>query len=243
MQEIYSFSKVLSTEDVDCYGRWRADRIFVMMQDAATAHSDVLGVGREPLLKKNVIWVLSRAELHMDKYPKIGDEVKINTWPGKMRHFFAPRFFMIYANGEQIGCAAELWLIVDLEKRVMADPKQRGIEMPSFELDAPLPLPSGAELPKEDGITVSRRARYTDLDENMHVNNTSYITWLMENFDTYSIEKREIALLKVDYVKEIKPEAQITLRFSDTWDSFGMLGTAAEGEKHFAISGKMRAEE
>ncbi|MDD2647295.1 MAG: thioesterase [Eubacteriales bacterium] len=240
MQEIYSFSKVLSFEDVDCYGRWRADRIFLLMQNAATAHSNLLGVGRKPLLEKNVIWVLSRAELHMDRYPQFGEEIKVNTWPGKMRHFFAPRYFILYAGGEKIGCAVELWLIVDLEKRRMVDPKAKGIEMPDIDLESPLPMPAGAEAPQTPDRTVTRRATFSDLDENMHVNNTSYITWLLENLDTYSMESREISLLKVDYTKEIKPETQVTLAFSDNADGFAMLGSGAEGEKHFVISGKMR---
>ena len=89
---------LLSNEVLDIkykYGQWNRREIFdrnysetrlpevpsailETMQDVAGAHSLLLGCGREDLVKQNIVWVLSRSELHMDRYPAAGEKITVH---------------------------------------------------------------------------------------------------------------------------------------------------------------------
>ena len=69
MMKTYTETFTLLSRDCDVKGTWRLSAILEAMQESAGAHSLLLGCGREELLKRNIVWVLSRSELHMDRYP------------------------------------------------------------------------------------------------------------------------------------------------------------------------------
>ena len=72
MYNTYDETFTLRSRDCDLNESWRPSAILETMQDAAGAHSKLLGCGRDELVKNNIVWVLSRIELHMDRYPKDG---------------------------------------------------------------------------------------------------------------------------------------------------------------------------
>ena len=67
MMKTYDETIVLRTRDCDMNGKWRVSAILEAMQEAAGAHSMLLGCGRDELLKQHTVWVLSRCELHMER--------------------------------------------------------------------------------------------------------------------------------------------------------------------------------
>lgn len=74
MMKTYTETFTLRTRDCDLKGTWRLSAVLEAMQEAAGTHSMLLGCGRDELLKKNIVWVLSRSELHMDRYPEAGEK-------------------------------------------------------------------------------------------------------------------------------------------------------------------------
>ena len=91
MMKTYTETFTLLSRDCDVKGTWRLSAILEAMQESAGAHSLLLGCGREELLKRNIVWVLSRSELHMDRYPRIGEKITLHTFPMPNRICFFPR--------------------------------------------------------------------------------------------------------------------------------------------------------
>lgn len=91
MQKIYRDELLLRTCHCDMQGRWRPSAILEAMQEAAGTHAELLGCGRNRLLSDNIVWVISRIELHMDRYPSIGERVTVETFPMPCRRCFFPR--------------------------------------------------------------------------------------------------------------------------------------------------------
>ena len=92
MLKTYDETFTLRTRDCDLTGKWRPSAILESMQDAAGMHSMLLGCGRDELLKNSMVWVLSRCELHMDRYPASGEKITIHTFPTPTRICFFPRY-------------------------------------------------------------------------------------------------------------------------------------------------------
>ncbi len=88
---------------------------FDYMQDIAARHADLLGVGMTSLHELNIIWVLSRIKLHMDRYPSADDTVLLRTWPRGFRKLFATRQYELISrkNGVRLGYASSWWLMLD----------------------------------------------------------------------------------------------------------------------------------
>ena len=123
MQKIYRDELLLRTCHCDMQGRWRPSAILEAMQEAAGTHAELLGCGRNRLLSDNIVWVISRIELHMDRYPSIGERVTVETFPMPCRRCFFPRYFVFRdADGNTLGCAGTLWVLLDLTTRRMTAP-------------------------------------------------------------------------------------------------------------------------
>lgn len=84
--EPYVYETVLDMCSVDFTGHWQPGAIFRAMQEAGDGHCHVLDLTFERLRGLGVAWVLSRARLHMEEYPMLGQHVAVRTWPGKTKH-------------------------------------------------------------------------------------------------------------------------------------------------------------
>ena len=85
MVNTYDETFTLRPRDCDLNEKWRPSAILETMQDAAGTHSKLLGCGRDELVRRNIVWVLSRLELHMDRYPSVGEQVTVHTFPTPTR--------------------------------------------------------------------------------------------------------------------------------------------------------------
>ena len=76
MVNTYDETFTLRPRDCDLTEKWRPSAIMETMQDVAGTHSMLLGCGRDELVKQSIVWVLSRSELHMERYPSVGEQWK-----------------------------------------------------------------------------------------------------------------------------------------------------------------------
>lgn len=92
--------------------------ILHFLEDIATSHSEAVGLGIDHLLSQRTGWVLNRWHLRMDRYPKLGEEISIETWPSKFERFYATREFGIEdSQGNPLGQASSLWIYLSLDKK------------------------------------------------------------------------------------------------------------------------------
>ena len=195
----YSETVTLQTRDCDLTGAWRPGALMEAMQEVATTHAELLGVGRHALKERNLAWVVSRLELEMDRYPVIGDQVTLETWPMAMRRWFFPRYFVCRdARGQEFGRAATLWVLLNLDTRRMAQSEDIAALMPD---NRDLPAPLGLPAPVTDisgtlteGTVVPD---YTDLDTNCHVNNARYADWACNALGWERLGREELARLVI----------------------------------------------
>ncbi len=240
MQKTYEETFFLRTCNCDFRGTWRPGAIFEAMQEASGVHSCLLGCGRDILIRQGMVWVLSRVEVRMEKYPVAGDRVKVETFPMQNRRCFFPRYF-VFRNeqGGEIGCAASLWVLLDLKTRKMAPPDQVARLIPdNSDLTAPMGLPSAvAEVGGEEQL-FTRLPAYTDLDMNNHVNNARYVDWLCDALGHEVLGRLTLAAICVNYDAEIRPEQAVELKLKRQGNAFSLSGYH-EGKRHFEIGGTL----
>lgn len=190
--------------EVDCHHRLAVLAIFNFMQEAASRHAEALGVSIQQLLSENYTWLLSRLKVKIASFPIWQDQIKISTWPSGTRRLFALRDFKLLDKDNQaVAAAVSAWLVLDVEKRrpVRIGPFVERLK--PLEGDHILPdtldkLPGLAFHTHEKKFVV----RYRDLDINQHVNNASFVEWLVESIPIKILDTSVLAELEINFLAE-----------------------------------------
>ncbi|HDJ23259.1 MAG TPA: hypothetical protein ENF17_05140 [Candidatus Aminicenantes bacterium] len=181
-EKIYRLSFEIHTYEVDFRGRAHLQALLCFLQEAAARQATHLGFGYDHLVKKGLVWLLSRYHLKINRYPWLGEKIEILTWPSGDQGVFALRDFEVRdQRGATILVATSSWVLWDVkakqpklveilkhsnvvrEKRALRD---------NFE-----PLPALEKIDYQQEFKVMMK----HLDLNRHVNNTVYIQWAIES--------------------------------------------------------------
>lgn len=174
----YSLTAAEAFSDGTC----RPDALLELMQDAAGYHASILGIGMDVMYSKhNCLWMLVRNWFRLDRPLMAGDTLTVETWPMKPDGLSSNRAFRFYANGQPIGEAFQVWVLVDVVKRRISRIK----DFPEFaaldyvESEAPVNL-RRLRLPANMAVAGSCQVAERDIDANGHMNNTRYLVYVMQ---------------------------------------------------------------
>jgi len=241
MMKTHRESFILRTCNCDFMGTWRPSAILETMQEAAGAHSELLGCGRDALLQHNTVWVLSRSEVQMLRYPHVMETIHVETFPMPNRRWFFPRYFYFRdGKGELLGYAGTLWVLLDVNTRKMLPPGDVAARIPdNSDLTAPMGLPAMVT-PLDGEMQISTRfPRYTDLDVNQHVNNTRYADWACDALGIETMREHCLQSLIVNYSAEVLPHQEMALHTCRKGNAFQVSGYH-DGKLHFELGGKLQ---
>lgn len=206
----FSEKRTFFDSDLDCTGRVGIARICDLLQAAATAHADLLGVGMHDLMKDGHTWMLSSMSVCFDAWPKTMDTVDVTTWPSGLRgKLVCYRDYTIdSAEGTRLVRATSDWIYVDIVNRKIdfLAPVLLGLAPEGVpRVDVP-PAPKGQSRIAEDDSEPTAceiAVRRADTDVNRHVNNVHYIEWIFEPMAEWSF-RRTLKRLDITYRQEAR---------------------------------------
>ena len=240
MLKTYSQEFRIASYQTDLSARMKPSAILEIMQEMAGAHAELLDVGRARLLPMNLVWVLTRVEVRMERYPISGETIAVETFPMPNRRVFFPRYFIFRdARGRQIGCAGTLWVVLDIATRKMGNPAEIAAMMPdNRDLTAPMGMPATVEEISGDAAEAFRQPVYTDLDVNGHVNNTRYLDWCCNALGIEAMRDHAMTTFCVNYNQEILPGQEVRTVLNREGSRFSFSGF--EGDvRHFDVGGML----
>lgn len=228
----------IASYQTDLTARIKPSAILEIMQEMAGAHAELLDVGRSRLQPMNLAWVLTRVEVRMDRYPLSGEIITVETFPMPNRRVFFPRYFIFRdAQGEQIGCAGSMWVVLDMTTRKMADASQIIPLMPdNHDLTAPMGMPATVEDAAGAPAEALRLPVYTDLDVNGHVNNTRYLDWCCNALGIDVMKTHAMKRFAVNFNQEILPGQEVRTVLRHEGKAFSFSGFS-EAWRHFDVGG------
>lgn len=213
MKAIWTEQFIVRTWDVDRNNRLSPAALFNFFQEVAGNHATELGVGKDDLLRSNQAWVLSRMTALMHRRPGWRETITVRTWPRGTERLFAMREFDITDGfGTTIAQGRSAWLIVDLDKfrplrpQAFIENLPTNPEMPTL-ADGAGSLTARPELEQVG----NRRAAYSDIDYNGHVNNARYVQWIQDILDEPVLNSANQFRLDINYLAEIRPRETISL--------------------------------
>lgn len=165
----------------DRNGYLKTDLFQEMILNTACGAAEAGGFGIPALNRLGMTWVMARFQMHVERHPRIGEEVTIETWIEQNRMGFSIRNFRVLGITGILAEARSAWAVIDVKTR----------ESVNFNVLENVPVPEGnpVDLPpmprpdrKAATITTEHTVRFTDLDQNGHCNSSRYLGMMLDAY-------------------------------------------------------------
>lgn len=172
--------------------------------ELSVVHNSILA-DMEKMESLNYGWMLNRWKVKIDKYPKGGETIRIETWISGFDKFYANREFVIYdEEGLKIGKATAVWIFIDMNKKrpIRITDKYYNLSntFNHIVFNDFYRFPLNMEMDRDINFNIRR----SDIDLNQHVNNTKYLEWIIESIPKETYDRCILSQFEIQYKREIK---------------------------------------
>ena len=244
MREILKKTIALTASDVDNHGLCRLSALLGYMQNLATEHALLLGLGRARMLEEyHAVWMMARLHLTLDRAITALDELTIHTYHrGATKSAAVFRDFDLFIGDERIGEATISWVVADIRDRKIIRPGsvQAVVESPR-PLTVKALVPEKIKAPQEMALEMMRPVYYSDADINGHMNNTKYADIACDAI-RYDLRKGQfLSEVKINYLQECFPGEDILVQMGEAEGAHYVRGADAEGRARFEVRMRLEA--
>lgn len=216
--------------DTDASRKVRPSEMLVYMQE--TANRQFVNAGRDLDTERDtggVGFILSKIALDLHKPLYAYEDIEVETFTCDSRGFSFNRGFRILKDGEEIARAASVWALVDIKegKLIKVNDYSVGFENePIPETVSPMRIKMP---PAESFLSVGkRRIAYSDIDYNMHMNNTRYPNMLCDFMELADTDR--IAGMTLSYLHEAALGDELEVLSAKTEDNYFFKTVGKDGK-------------
>lgn len=196
-----------------------------LLQEVGCNHAQSVGFSTDgfatthTMRKLHLIWVTARMHIEIYRYPAWSDVVEIETWCQGEGRIGTRRDWILkdYATGEVIGRATSKWVMMNMDTRrlqkVTDEVREEYLVFCPKTLRLAFPEEDNASVKKivkvEDPAQYSKLGfvpRRVDFDMNQHVNNVTYIGWVLESIPQEVFDNYELESITLDYRRECQQD-------------------------------------
>jgi len=234
---VYTEDFKLRYREVDRNGFVKTQSWFDFMQEAAAEHATILGAGYSALADRGCFWVLSSLHLEVLRRARIGETLKLATWPGVFRRLYALRHFSFTdGNGAEVARASSQWMILSTAS---GRPQRTEAVVPGipnnterpvyFEFGAKIPVAAEAEAPEIVPV------RYSMEDVNGHLNNAGYVGIAQDWLDCRLDRPNGIREIEIAFHSAVRAPETLAVSGEERGSGVWLVaGRRAGGELSFA---------
>lgn len=227
---IFSLNYTTRWHDTDANRTVRPTQILVFMQEASNHHIKSLGVDLDTLRdEQGLAFLLSKIRLAIYKPLYAFEEITVETWTTASRGFSFNRFFRIKRGDDIIAVADTTWALISLKTGELCRVDAYDFK---FEHEEPIDIgiPMRFRVPKTELLEHigERKIVYSDLDYNMHMNNTRYADMLCDFMPYDKIPN--IRGISLSYLHEAAFGNTVKVYRSDDGEKFDFRTVNEEGK-------------
>ncbi len=228
MDGFFSSRYLIETYMCDRNGNLLPSFALKLVQGISTVHCEKMGVYKQ-ISARNQVFLIARQACKFNRQIISGETVVLHTAPLVTTHGIFPRMtYFESESGEKLGFCDARWFLFDRNNGRLMRKMDDDIDFPAV---LNLPLEKIAFPNIETEFLRNETVRYSQIDTNMHLNNTEYLNYLSD-----TLEDAEISEFCVNYKKEIK-NGSVRLEMASFEDKVLLVGFN-NGEKCFEILAK-----
>ncbi len=218
----------ITENDFNEDGSVKLSSLLFFCQEAATQHADVIGIGMDALLEKNIIWVLTKMKIRIVGEVAPGEGYYVMTYPRAVKSRFCPRDYYLYnPYGELVVVGSAMWSLVDWTTRKV----MRATEIDfggTFREDEAFPEGFEKVRVKEPVHVMEYTVAESDMDANEHTNNCRYADMISMASDISPINE-----FVIQFSKETKAGDVISLAVENAEDGQFIIGKLPDEQTVF----------
>lgn len=222
----FTYNIKTNWHDTDANRCVRPSKIVEYMQETANRQCESSGLPLDKLRdEKGLAFILGALSINIYKPLRAYEEIEVRTWCKEAKSYIFNRYFEIVRAGEKIAEAASTWVLIDLNTKNMVRASNYDFLSEKFYYDDPVDpsvlLPKARIASDAQLFEVGKRKiSYSDIDYNMHMNNTHYPDMICDFLDEMNNESNDytVSSLSLSYLKESHLGATLTVTRSEMSD-------------------------
>ncbi|MBE6548431.1 MAG: hypothetical protein E7667_06120 [Ruminococcaceae bacterium] len=200
----YTHTYTTRWHDTDANRVLRASRILVYFQETGNIQCQKFGLPLDELRdERGVGFILSQISFKVYRPIRAFESINVSTWCKEAKGYSFYRYFDICVDGELCAQASSVWALVDVNNKTLVRADES--LAPHFPYDEPIDaelLPPRARVGRDEKMQQvgQRKIAYSDIDYNMHMNNTNYPDMLCDFIP--DMEGKYVSEMSLTYLKE-----------------------------------------
>lgn len=207
-------TRTISTKSyfVNRYGVLSTSYLFYQIQDIAWEHAEILGFGYDKLQQEQQFWVLSRLLVKVERRPKWGEKITIETWPSGSDGFLAHRdIHFLDEKGNSLIRATTSWLILNLKtKRISRFSDYENF--PFYDERVFEGFAGKVASPKSEEKLAFTPVLFNEIDINQHFNSGRYLERIIDSYSFDFHKDYKLVEFEINFAKEGEPEDHFAVK-------------------------------
>jgi medium-chain acyl-[acyl-carrier-protein] hydrolase len=203
MSYIHKETFRVRTSEINLRKEIHPHHLIQLMQESSMQHTLGMKVSVWDLESRNVSWVLLKKHIQFFRFPLLGEQVEIHTYPSGLDGYFTYRDYYVYdEKGNVCANASSMWTLMDtVERKMVKIPAEFGSLV--YQTDYYLPKPSQKlKIPSETDMPYEVKVNYLHLDWNGHVNNVQLIKMIFESLNEKILQNRILSSFTIQFKSE-----------------------------------------
>ena len=214
---------------------------FRILQDLASEHAALLGVGADDMNRRGLYWVVTHTRLLIRSRVALNAPLTMTTWPNRC----APedvrtyRSYRIESAGMPVLEARSEWIVLHAETNRPVRARDSGfpIGLDFCEtVAAPGPFLRERDDFGDDDACFSRPVFASDIDSAQHMNNVAYVRAMLDAFSVRELNELPVSWIEIRYGDPSRENDAITIAKKQAENGFRLAVLKPNGR----VSASMR---
>ncbi len=199
------------TYDIGSKGKLQMHSLMQYLQESASAHANMIGVGFDWMMGKGLYWVLVNLRIVFDKVPFYGDTVTIRTYPSGFDVMKAYREFIgTGQDGKPMFKASSEWMVLERGSGRLREMSDLGFDFP-FTNERPLGELARLRSLKDYKVVTEFVVPHSSIDMNSHVNNCEYVRWGMDALWKFDPKRHDVKNVHISFNAEVRENEHLLI--------------------------------
>lgn len=207
-----TYEKEFEVNDSHCDFRrnLKLSEILNLFQEVATIHASQLNCSFNAMRERGYFWVLSRVSMDILRIPKFGDKIVVRTFPEKPLPLQCHRCYTIESiTGERFINGYSMWCVLDITRNRLTPIKNIQLFDPEMYLTKDFDASLDKILEEPDEYIYTKIVRPSDIDANIHMNNTRYADIITDAFSLEYLKENLVSHLQINFLNQSRASDEI----------------------------------